>query len=739
MPPAQRLRSPGSASARGGARTGRVGSPSVPALPPLHTPARRPPSRLRRWLRRLLLLALLLLVLGVSAFTWLCYWPLEGGQERVTDLVPGSADFLVRTTWSELRDTGFLQANLRDEPLLPDLAHVWSRQVRPALDRLADTEARINAQIPLQLATFSVEDDLIPGEVIVAGRWCRDLPPPRPPGWRELLVLFRTGWKARAAVAALEHGFIRDATRGDGVTITPTDEPGVYKVVLAGVRVSDPRHRSGCGEGFVMPPENEWYLARVRDVIAFSNSANLIAKAVDLGRGAGASFVERPGFQVDPAPGAFTAAMDLRPLHVYLRRLLDLGGERTRVFRYVLGVDALDRMVGQLSLANPAQVSARASVRLEERGLGEEVRTNYRAPPLDAREGLAAFLPAADTYAALQLRTDPLHLLNAIHDGLLSGAERDLWRRNLLEKGTYVTVDAFLRDIAQYLGDSVAIAGGRLSELYDAARFPELDVDDRDRPPNSQGAIAFVVPLRLGARQGEVDDFLAARVHLMGFSNELERVEYRGFRYTRLKFERVQEAADLRLVRPAYLLVQDRLVFASHEAYFRRVLDTLAEPEQFPSVARDPSFQRTMAALPPQAHVSVWIDLERLTRVPPPSPDVVAEPDPPGGPRGLLWDRRKAWINDVKEWRPQAIELRRKLSQRYGGGPLTVQQDEQVEREIGLAKEAWYARYPDFLEEYRRQLLGYRRLSSVGAVMRAQGTERLEADTVLLLRPADPR
>ena len=53
-----------------------------------------------------------------------------------------------------------------------------------------------------------------------------------------------------------------------------------------------------------MPPENLYYGARIRDVLAFSNSENLIAKAVDLGRGVGSgAFSERPDFRLDAPDG----------------------------------------------------------------------------------------------------------------------------------------------------------------------------------------------------------------------------------------------------------------------------------------------------------------------------------------------------------------------------------------------------------------------------------------------------
>lgn len=697
------------------------------------------PPVLKRWIRRLLLLVLVLAILAVAAFTWFCYWPLEAGQGAVEDLVPGSSDFLIKTSWHELRDTGFLQKNLRDQPLVPALKEAWVRDVRPALDRLAQIEQRINGQIPLGLSSFSVEDDLFPAEFVAAGRWCRDIPPPQPPSWRELLVLFRTGWKVRAAVAALEHGFVRDLAQGDGVEISATEDEGVYKVVLRGVPVRDLRARSTCGDGFVMPPDNVWYLARIKDVIAWSNSQNLILKAVDLGRGGSDPFTGRPGIDLSAPDGSFAAAMDLRALQVYLRRLVESGGPRASALKYFLGIEALDRMNGHLSIASPDLIAARGMVRLEDRGLLEPVRANFAAPPLDLREGLASFLPAADTFALVQLRSDPLHLLNALHDGLLTSDERDLWRDNMLRGGEYQTMDAFLRDIAQYLGDAFAVSLGRLSGLYDTLRYPDMDTDDPDpeRRPDPLPSIAFVVPLRQGAKQTEVDAFLAARVHLMGFSKDLERVSYRGFEYTRLKFmEKLQSVRDLMQFRPAYLLVQDRLVFANHEDYFKQVLDTLADPQGHPSLARDPAFQIAMAALPPRGHLSVWADLEKLTRVPGPAADPRSAPDPEGGPRGFLWDGRQTWVRSAKDPRQKAIEARTQILKRYGSAQLTLQQDEAVENEVQRVKAEWMARYPEFLEEYRQLLEGYRRARAFGVVLAAQGKERLQAEAALLLSPS---
>lgn len=695
---------------------------------------------LKKLLKRLLLLALILAVLGVAAFTWFAYWPLESSQGPVEDLVPGSAEFLVRTTWREIEESGFLERNLTEQPLVPELEGVFERHVRPLLDRLTREQALINAQIPLGLTTFSFEDDVVPGEVVIAGRWCRDVGPPSPPLYREIMVLTRVSWKVKVALAALQHGFVRDRVRqSSGIEIAPTEEPAVLRLTLPDVRVSTAYARSRCGDGFTIPPENQWLLARVRDVLVLSNSEHLIGRAVDLGReGAGGeAFSSRPGFNLSAPEGSVAAAVDVLTLRPYLTRALDYGGNRTRLFKYFLPIEALDRMNGHLELVSPDLLAGRSTMRLEWRGLMESLRENYRGPGLDLRAGPAAFLPAQDTFALVQLNTDPMHMLNALYDGIINDEMRRLWRDNLRESRQYQTMDAFFRDVSRYLGQTTAIALGRLSTLYDAGRWPTFESADKDRPSRADPALAVIVTLRQGAKQSEVDAFLADRVHLIGFDKNLERVDHKGFTYTRLKFFQYKDAADLQLVRPAYILVQDRLVLASHEDYLKTILDVYADPRANPPLSEDPTYRTTMATLPAQGHLAVFVDLEKLSRVPAAAPNPAQEADPAGGPRGWLWDRRNDWVWVAKDPRAKAIEFREELKQRLGGVPASQAQSQAIEEQVAQRKQGWMERYPEFLEEYRRQLMGYRRLRGLAAVLSAQGAEVLRAEAVLLLRPAE--
>ena len=57
--------------------------------------------------------------------------------------------------------------------------------------------------------------------------------------------------------------------------------------------------------------------------------------------------------------------------------------------------------------------------------------------------------------------------------------------------------------------------------------------------------------------------------------------------------------------------------------------------------------------------------------------------------------------------------------------------------EVDQKVAVWISRYPEFLEEYRRELLGYRRARAFGLVVKAHGDDLLQVELALLLRPAE--
>jgi hypothetical protein len=233
------------------------------------------------------------------------------------------------------------------------------------------------------------------------------------------------------------------------------------------------------------------------------------------------------------------------------------------------------------------------------------------------------------------------------------------------------------------------------------------------------------VPLRQGANADEVDAFLAKQVPALGFRPEITRATHGPYTYSRLELE--QRSADYALASPAYMLVQDHLILANNEDWFRKILDTISGG---PSLAREPTFAATMAALPESGHLGVFVDLSKIYRIPP-------DASPGSMPRGYLWDRRNLWVILEKDAESEAREYYEK---RAAGRNLSESEQEALFEEADAHKRRWMERYPSFLEEYRQELEDHRALRSFGMAF-AASRDTLDGAAVMLLqrREAAPR
>ncbi len=703
------------------------------------------PRRLRRVLLRTGLVVLVLALVGLVVFSWIAYWPLESRVDRVAALVPGGVDFVMRASWRGLEDTGWIQTNVLDHPLVSELRE-GVVELKRQLKQLPEMEAQINAQIPLGITHFSFEQDVVPDEIVAAGRWCSDVRPPQPPTWYEILVLTRVSWKTRTAVAALRHGFVRNMMSRD-VTIDDLGD-GVLRVTVHTLRVSPPAMRR-CGAGQERGPENVWYLTRVRDVLAVSNAESLIRGVVDLAEfpGSGRAYVDRPNIDLDLRPGAISASSDLKPLQAYFSDLLGgagphgggidphgrsgpaapTGSPLAILSRYVAPA-SLDRMNGVLSLPSTDQVRGHAEIRYVEDRLAHGMEEVYRLQPAPTRSGISKLVPAADTFGALLLRTPPLHLLRGISQDVLSPSERQLWADNARRLG-YPDLDVVLSEFAAKLDDTAGIAMARISDVYDHMDYDKFFPSPGEgfHDPNLP-AIAMMVRLRQDTSPEEFDAYLSKRVPLFGLKPEVEKVEYKGLTYSRGHLE--VEAADFADISPAWILAQNHFIFSNNESYFRKILDTLVDPKAAPPLADDPTFRAAMDQLPDEVHVALYLNLARLFQVPPSSA-------PGGEPRGFLWDRRNLWVNaNRNEYEPVkqfGIQLGKELQER-SGRPLTDQQLDEIDRQKEAFAKQYEGRYPEFIEERRQELLGYGRLRALGVSFVAR-QETLYADLGLLLSP----
>ncbi|MFV1958578.1 MAG: hypothetical protein ACC662_04100 [Planctomycetota bacterium] len=684
--------------------------------------------RLKRVLKRTILALVVLGVLGLAAFTWLAYWPLEGRVDSVAALVPADVDFIYRASWKGLKETGWLQENLIDRPLVPQIGEGVTEALR-FLDRLRAQEALINDQIPLHLATFSFEDDLVPDEIVAAGRFCTGTDPARemPGAWYHILVLTRVSWKGKL-VAALKHGFVRN-NLDPNIEVEEVGDD-IYRITIRNMRVAPPRQRR-CGPGEIRPPYNTWYLTRIKDVLALSNAEGLIQGVQDVAEfpDSGRAYVDRPRVELDRRSDGVAASLDVQPLDNYLVRAMDVVGSPYTILKRYVTIPALRRLNGWLRMPSLDQVRAHADIRFLSTELAPGVADVYRLPPERTRGGVAVLVPQEDTFAALLLRTSPKQLLEGIYQDVLSPGQPRHWQDNLRRVGGYESVEAFLTEFASKLGNTAGIAVGRVSDVYDDVDYPAFYADPEAYPDPNFPALAMMVYLDRGTSPEELDADLAKRVPQLGGSSELTKVEYRGLTYTRAKLQ--HESADFHDGQPCWVLGQNHFIFASNEGYFRKILDTVIDPKASPPLADDPTFRSTMANLPEKAHVALFVNLERLFQVP---PDLA----PGRGPRGYLWDCRNLWINANRNPREAAIDYRKRRTMemmKRTGQALTAQQQWAIDDEVAAHVKEYGTQYGKFLEEYRERLEGFRRLRGLGIGIVAAG-ESLTTDAVILFRPA---
>jgi len=681
-------------------------------------------QRLLKYLKRLLIVLLVLGALGVAAFTWFCYWPLEGEVDDLLNLVPEDVEFVLRGNYEDIEATGWIQENVIDNPLHPDMRRPVEEGLEEARVQMAEIERQINANIPSLFDSlhFNVEEDVLKGEMIAAGRFCRGPGPDQGgPKWQEILILKRVSMKTRC-VAALKHRFIRE---GLGPNLQASSEADdVFKLVFPNVPPLTVRERSGCGDGFVIPPQNVWYLRRVKDVIAVSNSERLVRAVAGLaesGDGTG-SFGARPGFDVEAQSGKIVAAINIEPLHSYLKRIFTYWPD-LKPIRSFLEPAALKKLSGSISLEGTDLLEGSAQITTTPAQARELWQNVYSLPERSMREGIAQMVPAKDTFAVLSLRCDPEYLLTTLYNDMLTAADRRLWNQNL-KSTEYDTVEDFFRDLATRISDEAMIALSRLSVEFDNIHPKEFFDETIDPRPG----LAVMVRIKEGANQDELDAYLAEKVPLLGMSKELVKVEYRGFKYSRA--ELVAKTLDYALVSPCFILARDHLILTNNEGYMRQILDAVSDAKT-PTLAEDETYQVTMARLASRGHIGLFADMEKLTRIP---EDVENDRGAPGT-RGLLWDRRNLWVRANKDGRAEAIRYRHELQKRYPRR-LSPQQEDAIEDKVDAHMESWRESYSQFTEEWRRQLDGLRRIRGLGLVIGARG-ETLDVDFATVLRQGE--
>jgi len=682
----------------------------------------------RRPLRILLKLGIALVVLGgaaVAAFTWLAYWPLEGRIARVDALVPADVEFLYRTNWAELKAGGWIQRNVFDHPVHPDIdpAKVvvdpkTRRTLAQSLEAIPEAEAQINASIPGILKflegvvfgtkEFRVEKDVFPAEIVAAGKWCGGGDPNQGlPEWRQILVLTRVSPLVKFAFEAVKHDFVsKQAVPRDELEMTVTPEGWLR---IDRLRYVEPRRPQTCEGGITRDSIKTWWVARHLDVLAIGNDEDLVRGTL-AARAGEERAIDRPQFDVERPEGTIAASIDLVNLRSYLTRIFS-SGDSQKVGGFVgkfLAIDSLDRTEAVVVPA-PDGLSIRADVRYSEDRLRPfpDVARAYSLAPASIRDGIARMVPATDTAIVAQVKSEPKVLLRALFENL-SASDRRLiddrvrdisGRRKDEGKTGYATTNEFLDDLSSQLGSNTGIAIARLSSVFDKVRYDDW-YSNADPMPTA--VLAVVFQIRDGAKQEEVDDFLSDRVGALGFDPPERVSSPNGLPYSRLKLP-PPKPPDYEFVEPAFAVLEGKLILSTREDYLLEILRTLKGETK--SVADSPEFRAAMGPLAPDATLALFVAGRNLL--------------------SLAWDYRNDHVHTVgdAQLKTHLLELRLRLQgpgRTLSGDDLAKVNDE-VDAEADRYRKQEYARY---IGDYRTFLDGCRRLRAAGFVLEARARDQ---------------
>lgn len=717
-------------------------APATPRGRVVVSPVAPDPSRVSRplrWLRRLLIAGVVLAALCLAGFTWFAYWPLEGKVDRVEGLVPADVDFLYRTSWTELKATGWIQRSLFDQPIHPSLDAnkmvvdpVRGTTFARSLDTIRQTEDQIAESIPGALRTlqglffgskeFRVEKDLFPAEVVAAGRWCSGgSPDAGPPQWRELLLLTRVTPVVKFAFEAVRHDFVRERLGlPDDVDLSVTPE-GMLRIDR--LRYREPAKPMTCEGGAVMGSLKVWYAARVKDVLVISNSEDFARLAVDVEKGGGDRAIDRPGFDVERPEGGIAASLDLIGLRSYLERFFSGSGPDSktvgRFFSKFVAIDSLDRMGSVLRPSGDGlEASAEISYESETMRRHRDAAATYELPPGPIASGIARLVPEKDTVFLAQVKTPAGSLLHALYDSLPAEDQR-MVENNLKEvsarrraKGEigYANMGDFLDELGQQLGSDTGVVIARMSKVFDGVQYADWF---SGKDPHPSAILTVMCRIKDGATQEQVNEFLGDRVGALGFKPPESVTSPDGLEYSRLRLP--VQTKDTELIEPAYKVYQGQLILSSREDGLLEVLRTMRGDVR--SLADSEAFVEAMAPLPKDATLAIYANGDAL--------------------RALAWDFRNDWVHrnhdDVRHLSEYRAKLHDEARRINDLGPINDKVDAEAER---------YRReeYPGFVSAYRRQLDDLSRFRAFAFVLAADRADaKLRGGVSLRFHPAPSR
>ncbi len=562
--------------------------------------------RRNKWLRRGVCFLILLIVL-YAGFCFALFNPLESDVENLVAFLPKDMNYLIHSPWGNLRQSTFYRTNVLESPVREDVES--SMELQEYLYRpIREVEDQINASLPSFAGKFSILDDVVGREVIVAGNLTG-------PGENlsdkimnsPFVVLTRISTKAKF-MEVLSYGPVQSRIPN----LKSYRDFFEYDVGAENIRPDAPEEA------------RFFFFKRIRDVLVLSNSRELMQRVVHLGLASGE---DQQGKKSLPRFWWFyydfnKGEMPQEPgLSVWLRvnrsdRELGCelsgknGAEQTsglgEFVRTLFPVGLTNTISLNLTAEDDRTMAITGSIRMEEREFPVAIRGFHQQQGTDIAEAVAApasFIPGGRTFAFQWLQMTPENFLENFFRSLDQGTRDLMFGADAGPGGSEGAWN--LKKTAASLGEW--FEGGACLAL---SRLPEADQIDLDSftggTPLPLPGVTLILKRREHLTENELVQFFVRDHDRFGFGRPTQTDSPFGPVY------RMGLTVDqsLGLLKPAFALKNGYFIFSTNDAELLRFL-AVADGEG-ESLADSERFKAALDAVWPTGNLFTFLDVEAL-------------------------------------------------------------------------------------------------------------------------------
>jgi hypothetical protein len=562
--------------------------------------------RRNRWLRRGVYLLIFLLVL-YGAFCWLLFNPLESSVENLVAFIPKDVSYLVHSSWGSLRKSRLYSRHVLESPIRGDVESAFEMK-EFLFDPISEVESQINASLPSFAGKFSILDDVMGREILIAG----NMTGPGEDVSEKMLnspyvVLTRISTKAKF-MDALKFSAVRDRIPN----LKGYRDFFEYDIGAQNIRDGAPEEA------------RYFFFCRIRDVLVLSNDRDLVQRVIHLGRASGQDGQGKKSlprywwFYYDFDKGEMPKDPGVSLWMRVNQSDRELGGElEGRHVERKGGLADFVRLIFPVGLTNTVSLhlSARdqdtlpfeGSIRMVDReSFPERIRGFHQMQghdiPAEAGEA-AALVPLERTFSFQWIRMAPADFLALFFQALDKGTKDLMFGGGADAAGGAGawSLERTATEIGAWFSDGVSISVSRLPEV------DEIDLDSFD------GGIPLPLPaVTLGLTEKEhlgTDDliqFFLRNHERFGFGLPKE-IEVEGGRLFEMG---LPTDMTLGLLKPGFAIVGKRLLFSTNVGELKRIFAVKRGEEG--ALASGERFQAALDHAWPKGNLFTFVDAVRV-------------------------------------------------------------------------------------------------------------------------------